>query len=95
MSKRDDLKLVEDDTTRLTQYWKARTDIMKKDRNFRDLDVTTSILVDNQISPRIHRVISNHPQAYWDWAVASLANLPFKWEIPKQSLGDEVDADNH
>ena len=74
-----------DHAKRLERYWKKRTEQRLMVRRLRDLDPDTSIANDPKRPldlAKLQRVIVTDPRSYWNWAIATLANEPFKWRSP-------------
>ena len=72
---------------RLQEYWRPRTDAIRLHQDIRDLVEAASVLNTASIKG-LTKIINNHPQAFWDWAVASIANEPLRWRVPQQVLKD-------
>ena len=82
-------KWVRDAKTNLTNFWDGRTTAMTLDRKMRDLDVSVSVPSESKITNQMTKMVTNNPQNFWDWTVATLANNRFRWRAPKQGAGKE------
>ena len=80
---------IADSYTRLKRLHMGRIEELKTDRLLRDLDETASMLAGSIANQLKTKIISSHPQNYWDWAVASLSNLPFKYRVPPAIVGGD------
>ena len=77
---------------RLKRLHLGRIEDLKFDRLLRDLDETASMLPGSIANELKTKIISSHPQNYWDWAVASLSNLPCKYRVPPAIAGGDEKA---
>ncbi len=82
-------KWVRDAKTNLTNFWDGRTTAMTLDRKMRDLDVSVSVPSESKVTNQMTKMVTNNPQNFWDWTVATLANNRFRWRAPKQGAGKE------